>query len=414
MAKNDKVEILKLLASHQRPYFSQEIFSLNLVERKELPVLVTDQYFRLYWSEKAIENLTPKQQVSVLLQCMYPLLLDHSLRAKNIEADPELWWIAANMEIACLLEDDCWELPIGTPRPELFRFERNQIAETYYRALADEAEKNGKSSVLQKAGVSTTKPDSNQNGEQEKDGSGAKPNSGSSVDGKQKPWEEEYSEKNGLNRLETEQIRQTVAQEIKSCGKVPAGLARWADALFENKVDWRKECRSIIRNAIENIRGIGDFSYSIFRRRSPPGAGILLPASVTKKLKVAVVIDTSGSMGDSEISEALTEVKGILKTLPVSDGVYAIACDAAVHSAKKVFDAKQVEVKGGGGTNMGVGLEYATKKKPKPDVIICITDGYTPYPQEYIGIPTIVCITSNGTENGVPSWMRKIKITSDS
>lgn len=413
MPKNEKVEVLRLITANQRPYFSSEIFALNLIERPELPMLATDQYFRLYWSEKALEEYDAKQKVAIFLQCMYPLLLDHAPRAKRINADSELWWIAANMEIACLLDDDGWQLPEGTPFPKQFKFEDGQIAEVYYRLLEDEAEKHGKKSVLNKAGIQSFQTQDG-DGQEESGGENQnkRPNPGSSVDGEQKSWEENYSEENGLNESEKTQIQQAVAEAAKTIGKLPAGLARWAKALTEYRIDWKKETRSLMRNAIEMARGIGDYSYSKFRRRAPI-VGVMLPASVQHKLKIAVVIDTSGSMSDSEISEALTEVNSILKNLPTSDGAYVVCVDAAVHSAKKVFDASQIEVKGRGGTDVTVGIDYALQKRPRPDVIVLITDGFTPYPKESVGIPIICVIVSQGTTNGIPSWMKVVKITKD-
>ena len=410
MPKNEKIEVVRLITANQRPYFSSEIFALSLIERPELPMLATDQYFRLYWSEKALEQYEPQQKVAILLQCMYPLLLDHSPRAKRINADPDLWWIAANMEIACLLDDDGWELPQNTPFPKQFKFDDGQIAEVYYRLLEDEAEKNGKQSVLDKAGIqSFRQQDGNGQGESDGENQDRRPNPGSSVDGKQKSWEEDYSENNGLNESEKTQVQQAVAEAAKTIGNLPGGLKSWAKALTEYKVDWKKETRSLMRNAIEMARGIGDYSYSKFRRRAPV-TGVMLPASVQHKLKIAVVIDTSGSMSDNEISEALTEVNSILKNLPTSDGAYVICCDAAVHTAKKVFDANQVEVLGRGGTNLCIGLEFAMQKKPRPDVIVMITDGFSPFPEESIGVPVIACITSSGSPSAIPKWMKLVKI----
>ena len=60
--------------------------------------------------------------------------------------------------------------------------------------------------------------------------------------------------------------------------------------------------------------------------------------------------------------------------------VMVLAVDAAVHAARKVSslsDLKKVAV-GGGGTDMVEGIAAAAKHKS--DVIVVLTDGWTPWP----------------------------------
>ena len=44
------------------------------------------------------------------------------------------------------------------------------------------------------------------------------------------------------------------------------------------------------------------------------------------------------------------------------------------------MQARDVELLGGGGTDMGAGLAKAAELRPRPDLIIVLTDGYTPWP----------------------------------
>jgi len=96
-----------------------------------------------------------------------------------------------------------------------------------------------------------------------------------------------------------------------------------------------------------------------------------------------MVIDTSGSVDDTLLGRALGEVDGALQALGVSDGsVTVLACDAAVHTVTKVRKARHTRLAGGGGTDMTAGLAAAGDLRPKPDLIVVFTDGYTPWPAE--------------------------------
>ena len=93
-----------------------------------------------------------------------------------------------------------------------------------------------------------------------------------------------------------------------------------------------------------------------------------------------MVCDTSGSMTDSLLGMVLAEVEGLLKALGLARQVRVLACDYAVAPAQRVSSARQVQLVGGGGTNMGAGIEAAAALRPRPAVTVVLTDGYTPWP----------------------------------
>jgi len=112
-------------------------------------------------------------------------------------------------------------------------------------------------------------------------------------------------------------------------------------------------------------------------------------------------------MGQDRLDKAIAEVAGILKAMGQKDGVEAICVDAAVASVKKVFKKEQIELAGGGGTDMRVGIEYALKKKPH--AIIVLTDGETPWPDAPVRAKVIACIIQNGTI-APPDWIKTVVV----
>src|SRR5262249_5149775 len=143
---------------------------------------------------------------------------------------------------------------------------------------------------------------------------------------------------------EAELIRRQVAQAISSAkcrGTVPGGMNRWAqEVLAPPKVNWRRELLVNVRNAMAQIMGKTDYTYRRFGRRSTET--VLRPAMISFRPHVAVVIDTSGSIGQSELTCALRETRQVVKALnaPVS----VVACDAHARITNKVFDPRSVEL----------------------------------------------------------------------
>jgi predicted metal-dependent peptidase len=105
--------------------------------------------------------------------------------------------------------------------------------------------------------------------------------------------------------------------------------------------------------------------------------GVIFPVLRQPVPKIAIVLDTSGSMGNDLLDSALTEVNGVLKQMSVPS-VNVIVADSATHSMKEVTKASQISLEGGGGTDMRVGIQDALRVRPH--VIIVLTDGYTPWP----------------------------------
>jgi predicted metal-dependent peptidase len=91
---------------------------------------------------------------------------------------------------------------------------------------------------------------------------------------------------------------------------------------------------------------------------------------------IAVLIDTSGSMGKEELAEALSGVKNIIEN-DKHCKTTVLECDAAVHKEYVVKKVRDIDpkLKGGGGTTMRPGLIRA--KELGVDVCLGFTDGYT-------------------------------------
>ena len=95
---------------------------------------------------------------------------------------------------------------------------------------------------------------------------------------------------------------------------------------------------------------------------------------------VAVVFDTSASMHQRLLDAAAAELRGVLKATR-SRTISVIACDAGAHTARAFGQSETIRLTGGGGTDLRDGIVAATELSPKPNLIVVLTDGETPWPE---------------------------------
>ena len=108
----------------------------------------------------------------------------------------------------------------------------------------------------------------------------------------------------------------------------------------------------------------------------------LMPVKRGPRPRVVLVLDRSGSMGwgkGSRAARATSEALGFV--LAAHGDAYGLAVDAAVQAAVPVHSLEDLMKlnKGGGGTDMRVGIRAAGKPELKADVIVLLTDGETPW-----------------------------------
>ncbi|MYX19183.1 VWA-like domain-containing protein, partial [Streptomyces sp. SID8380] len=135
--------------------------------------------------------------------------------------------------------------------------------------------------------------------------------------------------------------------------------------------------------------------------------------------RVTVVIDTSGSVSDAELGSALLELASIARALGGRrDLVKVISCDAAASRAITLCAAADLPLTGGGGTDLRTAFPRALATRP--DTLVVLTDGQTPWPAARPPCRTIIGLfpreTAYGedddayTPTGPPAWARVVEI----
>jgi len=238
---------------------------------------------------------------------------------------------------------------------------------------------------------------------------------GSGCDGGGRPWDGP----NGIARDQAELLRLGVAADIqvhdsREPGVFPGGWLRWAEALLPSKIDWRRALAAEIRRGLAAVSGAVDYSYRRPSRRADSIADVILPSLRRPTPEVAIVCDTSGSMHDALLARALAEVEVILTRTEIRHAP-VLAVDTEVHATTRVTRAAQVRLAGGGGTDMGAGIDAASHLRPRPQVIVVLTDGHTPWPDRPPpNTAVVVGVLSDGPRRAAPptpEWARAVTIS---
>jgi predicted metal-dependent peptidase len=384
------VAAARLWAASRLPYLASAVFAVQPRPAPGIGTVAVDQSWRLWVDAEVSAGWSPAQFGSVLVHHVCHLLRAHGERARAAGVAPDgapHWIRCADAEINDDLVPAGLELPGEPVLPRHLGGQPGRLAEEYYSAGAARA--------------------SRQTGGWDLD-------CGSGADGCDRPWEGRPGAEPGLKPWQARLLCRLTAREIlrhsREIGSVPAGLARWATGLLEPKVDWRRALAAEVRKAVADVSGAVDYTYRRPSRRAAVAGDVVLPALRRPLPEVAVVCDTSGSMTEDLLAASLAEVEGLLRALGLARRLRVIACDAAASAAQKVTSARQVELTGGGGTDMGAGIAAATALRPRPAITVVLTDGLTPWPDAPPqGMKVVVGLLGDEPPEP-PAWTRAIRV----
>jgi predicted metal-dependent peptidase len=226
---------------------------------------------------------------------------------------------------------------------------------------------------------------------QEPEGAGegvANGDCGSGASGEPQPYELPPPSEGGpgLDEVDMEVIRRQVAKDVKrAAGSDPDSVGgsslRWAtDVLSPPIIPWQSVLRRHSKRFREWMKGNLTTTYTRMSRRNSDPRKLCRPGMTDPVPNIAVAVDTSGSM-DAEIgAQVLAEVQSCLRAGSGSGGT-VLVCDAQMQGLKKVKHVREMEFRGGGGTDMRVVIEAAAKLRNRPDYLVILTDGHSPWPK---------------------------------
>jgi predicted metal-dependent peptidase len=221
------------------------------------------------------------------------------------------------------------------------------------------------------------------------------PDEGGSTDGSGN-WDVHMPSPNGQqpNKSDVQRAVKSAAAAAKSQGNVPAGMERLVDEICEPQVDWKER----VKLAINRVAG-KDASTWVRpnRRRLAVYPQVYWPGTESYQCgTIAMFVDTSGSVSDTEMQHFFGEMAAILTELKPQRPLVG-SCDTEAYGPEELTDIQDLldyKPKGGGGTHMPAIFDKLEKEAIRPDALIILTDMYTSF-GENPGYPVIWVATSD-------------------
>lgn len=208
--------------------------------------------------------------------------------------------------------------------------------------------------------------------------------------------------------------RANMKSASKACSieGLPLSLKRCLDDMSHNpKCNWKQ----LLHDFIQFDRS--DYTYTIPDKRFA-GGDVIMP-SFQEKIDGArvrrlwAVVDTSASISDATLTDAMNEIYGALTQVNLEGWVSFFDTDVSEPVPfESAEDLDKISPVGGGGTSFDIIFDGIEKyfSEEFPEIIVILTDGYAPFPEEKaaLGIPVIWTIIDSDI---FPPWGKTVYIT---
>lgn len=307
------------------PFYATLALGMEMIERDDIDTMATDGK-SIFYSAKFVDGCSDAELRGVLAhEVMHVANLHHTRRGNH---DAQLWNCAADYAINEQLIKEGFVLPAGGLIDARYN---GQSAERIYTALANNP---GNRPGTQPGGV----------------------------------LDAPAADAAELQAVEMDIKAKVIqaAQAARAAGKESAGGTLAAGAIKKPVIDWRH----VLRRYVDAASRVETAWHRPNRRHV--AADLYMPGKVPDGMaRLAVVIDTSGSINTAAFSLFMAELQGAIDDA-APELVDVIQCDSKVTRRDMFHTGGLVKVNlcGGGGTDMQPALDLCRDAS----VIVCFTD----------------------------------------
>lgn len=311
-----------------------------------------------YYNTRFIKLLKPKEIEFLFGHEILHVLYDHFGRRGT--RDPMLWNIAGDYcNNADLKKHRIGEFITSVPCLYDSKFE-GMSAEEVYDILYENAEKIDINDLIDKLLDDHLDDSGAGNGEGDEDGQGGRPKL--SAEDRQKIRDE---------------LKEAMLSAAQTCdaSNLPLGVKRMLEELTEPKMNWRELLRMQLESTIKS-----DYSWLRTSRKGWHVDAVMPGMKTNDAIDIAVMVDMSGSIGNQQARDFISEIKGIMETFD-SYRIHVGCFDTDVYNVRQfdsdnLEDLSDYELIGGGGTDFDCIFKYLKDNEIEPKKLVVFTDGY--------------------------------------
>jgi len=410
----EKITYGRIKLDDKYPFYSHLAYQLKVKESKQIPTMGVNKFGVLSYNKEFVENTKKKHLLFLLTHEVLHVSLMHTTYCDNMlqkvkEEDGDVMWHkkvlnwAADYVVNGIMKDEGYS--IKNFEKENFELVyspefRNKSIEQVYHELLEKDEddplvppKDISLEDLLEDFIFKQSDDELENGdkfnmpvpygellddEEENDNIPKGEIDGDELD---KFWERKMYE---------------AYKHMNDRGDESSFVKELIENLHKEKINWknylRKEIRSLCKNRYNTVKP----------SRRGMVYGYNLPSIEGKEVNITVALDTSGSMTSKQLSDALSEIKGML-SMDNDVTIKFIMHDSQIKEIKELsnnnrtFNKNKFQVIGRGGTDHRPVFKWIEKNKRKEriDTVILFTDGYTMYPNKKPSVRTIWVMNSD-------------------
>jgi predicted metal-dependent peptidase len=369
----EKIQGAKIRLNQTHPFFSYILLSMKATEENSIPTMAVNAYGDLFYNAEFTDRLSPEELNFVVAhESMHMATLSFPRQGNR---DQMLWNMATDYAINLLLIKEGMtppkdvllpdangdiEVPSGKGKKKRYNIEKKnaeQIYDILYRHIKVIKEQMGCGDGSYTGALDGHLPD-----DQDPNGN----STGKDTSDAGKAHNENYWKQKATD----------AAVKAKSRGKLPGELERLVGELNAPKIDWRRKLMQFITREIPV-----DYTMRSPGRRFH-ATGIYMPSVIRENLEVMIYVDVSGSIGDHEYKEFMSEIVGIctgyeqVKARVIYWSTYVDERDdieVTRGSTKRLLAHK---VHNSGGTEISCCKRYVEEKGYNSRIHIFLTDGY--------------------------------------
>ncbi|MEA2111592.1 MAG: VWA-like domain-containing protein [Campylobacterota bacterium] len=354
----------KLLVEY--PYFGNLASRLELRESQNIQAFISDGVIFQYNSDY-INELSDDELGFALSNGALHAALSHENRRN--ERLSWLWQLASDHAINSMLIEN------GMSEPKYINYQPRfdgMYAEEIYAVLKDEIQNEEYDDESNDTGFN----EENKRQQQQMH----EPNQNDAKE-KNRP---EMEVDNVTKEEQWQQHLDKATQQALEGDELPLGIERFVDISYMGKIDWRHELHSAIEKHFRS-----DYT------QVPPSkkllySGIYLPSLNSEMLRLAIAIDSSGSVDEELLSQFIAEVESLMMLYPQHE-VELFVCDSKIRSHETYCSGEMlnVTIKGGGATDFRPVFEQIEKGMLVCNLLLYFSDTQGTFPLEAPNYETI-------------------------